>query len=71
MANGGKDDVIRGQLREANVYHLCPRYFCAILYYKIQSVGVSVCLCMSVRNRLPNHAYYSDAAFTGDSIGLG
>ena len=35
MANGGKDDVIRGQLREASIYHLYPRYFCAILYYKI------------------------------------
>ena len=26
---------------------------------------------MSVRNRLPNHAYYDDEAFTGDSVGLG
>ena len=36
----------------------------AILYYKIQSVY------MSVRNRLPNYAYYGDEAFTGDSMGL-
>ena len=26
---------------------------------------------MSVRNRLPNHAYYGDEAFAGDSVGLG
>ena len=44
-----------------------------ILYYKIQSVCVSECLSVSmlVRNRLPNHAYYSDEAFAGDSVGLG
>ena len=40
-----------------------------ILYYEIQSV----CLCVSmfVRNRLLDHAYYGDEAFTGDSVGLG
>ena len=45
----------------------------AILYYKIQSVCVSVCLFVSmlVRNRLPNHANYGDGTFTGDSVGLG
>ena len=45
----------------------------SILYYKIQSVcvGVFVCVCMSIRNRLPNHAYYGDEAFVGDSVGLG
>ena len=44
-----------------------------ILYYEIQSVYVSVCLFVSmlVRNRLPNHAYYGDEAFAGDSVGLG
>ena len=26
---------------------------------------------MLVRNRLPNHAYYGDEAFSGDSVGLG
>ena len=26
---------------------------------------------MSVRNRLPNHAYYGDEAFAGDPVGLG
>ena len=26
---------------------------------------------MSVRNRFPNHAYYGDEAFAGDSLGLG
>ena len=26
---------------------------------------------MFVRNRLPNHAYYGDEAFAGDSVGLG
>ena len=26
---------------------------------------------MFVRNRLPNHAYYVDEAFAGDSVGLG
>ena len=43
------------------------------LSYKIQSVCVSVCLFVSmlVRNRLPNHAYYGDEAFAGDSVGLG
>ena len=25
---------------------------------------------MLVRNRLPNHAYYGDEAFTGESVGL-
>ena len=47
----------------------------AILYYKIQSVCVCVCVCeyvcMLVRNRLQNHAYYGDEAFAGDSVGLG
>ena len=28
-------------------------------------------MCLSVRNRLPNHAYYGDEAFAGDSVGLG
>ena len=46
-----------------------------ILYYKIQSVCVSVCVSeyvsMLVRNRLPNHKYYVDEAFAGDSVGLG
>ena len=28
-------------------------------------------VCLSVRNRLPNHAYYVDEAFAGDSVGLG
>ena len=26
---------------------------------------------MLVLNRLPNHAYYGDEAFAGDSVGLG
>ena len=26
---------------------------------------------MLVQNRLPNHAYYGDEAFAGDSVGLG
>ena len=34
-----------------------------------------MCVCeyvsMLVRNRLPNHAYYGDEAFAGDSVGLG
>ena len=48
-----------------------------ILYYKILSVCVSVCVwvclyvSMLVRNRLPNHAYYDDEAFAGDSAGQG
>ena len=37
--------------------------------YNINSV--CLCVCVSVRNRLPNHAYYSDEAFTGDSTGPG
>ena len=36
---------------------------------------MSLCVCeyvsMLVRNRLPNHAYYGDEAFAGDSVGLG
>ena len=32
---------------------------------------VFVCVSMLVRNRLPNHAYYDDEAFAGDSVGLG
>ena len=37
------------------------------------SVCLSVCeyVSMLVQNRLPNHAYYSDEAFAGDSVGLG
>ena len=44
-----------------------------ILYYKIQSVCVIVCLsvCLFMWNRLPNHAHYGDESFTGDSVGLG
>ena len=44
-----------------------------ILYYKIQSVCVSVCeyVTMLVRNGLLNHAHYGDEAFAGDSVGLG
>ena len=38
-----------------------------ILYHKIQSV----CDCMYMWNRLPNHARYGDEPFTGDSVGLG
>ena len=34
-----------------------------------------LCVCeyvsMFVRNRLPNHAFYGDEAFAGDSVGLG
>ena len=45
----------------------------SILYYKIQSVCVCVSMYvrMLVRNRLQNHAHYSDEAFAGDSVGLG
>ena len=35
------------------------------------SLSVCLCVCMSVRNRLANHAYYGDEAFTGDSVGQG
>ena len=34
------------------------------VYYKIQSFCVS-------RYRLPNHVYYGEGTFTGDSVGLG
>ena len=62
--------------------YLIPLRFCwclkispVILYYEIQSVCVCVCVsmwvCMLVRNRLQNHAYYGDEAFAGDSVGLG
>ena len=34
-------------------------------------LSVCVSVCVLVRNRLPNRAYYDDEAFTGDSIGLG
>ena len=37
-----------------------------ILYYKIQSVCVSVS--MFGLNRLQNHVYYGDEAFVGDSV---
>ena len=48
-------------------------HFQLVLYYKIQSVCVCVSMyvCMLVRNRLQNHAYYGDEAFAGDSVGLG
>ena len=45
------------------------KYVMDSVYYKIQSVCVSVC--MSVRNRLLNHAYEGDKASTGDSMGPG
>ena len=32
---------------------------------------VYLCVSVSVRNRLPNHAYYNDEAFAGDSVGVG
>ena len=37
------------------------------------SVCLCVCVgvCMSVRNRLPNHAHYGDENYKGDSMGLG
>ena len=44
--------------------------FCESYIIKF-SLSVCLCVCMSVRNRLPNHAYYSDEAFTVDSIGPG
>ena len=28
-----------------------------------------MCVCLSVQNRLPNHAHYGDEPFTGESIG--
>ena len=39
----------------------------------ITKFSLSVCLFVSmlVWNRLPNHAYYGDEAFAGDSVGLG
>ena len=43
-------------------------YICSILSYITKS---SPSVCMSVPSRLPNHAYYGDKAFTGDSVGLG
>ena len=47
-------------------------YFCIILQSNL-ILWNSVCLFVSmlVRNRLPNHAYYGDEAFAGDSVGLG
>ena len=35
--------------------------------------SLSVCVCVSMldRNVLPNHAYYGDEAFAGDSMDLG
>ena len=35
------------------------------------SLSVGLSLGMLVRNKLPNHVYYGDEAFTGDSVGLG
>ena len=48
--------------------HMAGSNYQSILYHKIQSICVSVC--MSVRSRLPNHAYYGDETFTGESMGL-
>ena len=44
-----------------------------ILYHKIQSVCVSVCVYVSslVRSMIPDHAHYGDEAFAGNSVGLG
>ena len=38
---------------------------------KFSCVSVCVYVCVSVRNMLPNHAYYGDEAFEGESVGLG
>ena len=38
---------------------------------KFTCVSECVSICLSVRNRLPNHAYYGDEAFAVDSVGLG
>ena len=35
------------------------------------SLSVCLCVCMSVWNRLPNLAYYSDGTFTSNSVGQG
>ena len=35
------------------------------------SLSVGLFVSMLVQNRLQNHAYYSDEAFAGDSVGLG
>ena len=46
---------------------------CCISISYIIKFSLFMCLSvsMSVRNSLPNHAYYSDEAFTGDTVGLG
>ena len=41
-----------------------------VLYNKFTSFPVCLSVCLSVRNRLPNYAYYDDENFTGDSMGL-
>ena len=47
-------------------------FFGHLIPYNLIKVSLSVCpsVCMLVRNRLPNHAYYGDEAFAGDSVGL-
>ena len=42
-------------------------------YGNLNSVCLCDCLsiCMSMWNRLPNHAHYGDESFAGDSLGLG
>ena len=53
-----------------NVALVLVNYFTNDQSY-ITKFSLSVCVCMSVRSRLPNHAYYGDEAFTGHSMGLG
>ena len=35
------------------------------------SLSVWLSVCLSIWNRLPNHAHYGDEPFAGDSVGLG
>ena len=43
--------------------------FSPILHYKI-CLCVYVFVCVSLRNRLTSHAYYTDETYTGDAIGI-
>ena len=48
-----------------------PSSIFGISYIIKFNLSVCICVCMFVGNRLPNHAYYGDEAFTGYSVGLG
>ena len=52
----------------------CMISHAAMLFFNFKKsyiIEFSLSVGMLVRSKLPNHVYYGDEAFTGDSVGLG